>query len=135
MSVNRKSVLCDTGIISDSIAEDGRVRFVVNEIIKPENVFINSVVLIELNRWLSLYKNLEKENRKAFLEYINNLEIIRINEKASKKAEEISKKDNSLDAADILIGATAIVNNVPIYTNNIKHFERMVNFGLKLFKT
>ena len=30
-----------------------------------------------------------------------------------------------IDLADILIGATAVTNNIPIATFNVKHFERI----------
>lgn len=42
------------------------------------------------------------------------------------------KKNQIIDLADILIGATAITHNIPVSTLNIKHFARIA--GLTLMK-
>lgn len=40
---------------------------------------------------------------------------------------ELLKRNKMIDLADILIGATAIANEIPIATLNVKHFERITN--------
>ena len=36
-----------------------------------------------------------------------------------------------IDERDLLVGATAIANNIPLYTLNRKHYDRLIKFGLK----
>jgi len=42
---------------------------------------------------------------------------------------DLLKKNTMVDLADILIGATAIANEISIATLNIKHFERIPNLN------
>ena len=39
-----------------------------------------------------------------------------------------------IDDRDLLIGALCIENKMPLWTFNIKHFERLTRFGLKILK-
>ncbi|ADT85057.1 hypothetical protein TERMP_02083 [Thermococcus barophilus MP] len=39
-----------------------------------------------------------------------------------------------IEDADLLIAATAIAKGYTLWTRNIKHFERLEKFGLRLFK-
>ena len=64
--------------------------------------------------------------------------IIDLDNKVIVKATEIwrklRKKGQIIDDRDLLIGATAIVYDLYLYTGNIKHFERLKRFGLKFYK-
>jgi tRNA(fMet)-specific endonuclease VapC len=48
-----------------------------------------------------------------------------ISKKAAKIFQDLKKRNKIIDFRDILIGATAITNNLPVVTHNIKHFERI----------
>lgn len=72
-------------------------------------------------------------NRKSHFDYwellSENLNVIPLDKDCSKSAIKIYldllKMNKMIDLADILIGATAITNNIPIATLNVKHFERI----------
>ena len=42
------------------------------------------------------------------------------------------KQGKMLEPRDILIGATAIVLGIPLWTENIEDFKRLERYGLKL---
>ena len=46
---------------------------------------------------------------------------------AVKIYEDLRKKNQMIGLADLVIAATAIANNLPIATNNFKHFARIEN--------
>ena len=123
-------IICDTGIISDFFEGKTKIVQKISEI-GANNIVITPVIRIELIRWLSLYK-VDKSKRTKILKIIKKLPLLHINEGISKIAVDISDKDNTLDAPDILIGATAIYHKIPVYTLNEKHFERISD--IKLYK-
>jgi tRNA(fMet)-specific endonuclease VapC len=64
----------------------------------------------------------------------NNIEVLSLSEKVARKAAEIyhqlRQSNQMIEFRDIFIGATCIVNDLPIKTLNGKHFSR-IN-GLKI---
>lgn len=47
---------------------------------------------------------------------------------------ELRGLDVSLDDRDLLIGATAIANGVPLLTRNVRHYDRLRRYGLKFWR-
>ena len=115
-------VICDTNIISKYL--EG-VPLVVKKInaIGTDNVAITPVILIELNKWLSVFKGIDKPTRQKYKKKFDTIKMLHLNKSISELSIEISKKDNSLEPADILIGATGAYYDVPVYTHNVKHFK------------
>lgn len=66
-------------------------------------------------------KNVAREELEILL---SGMEILPINIEISKKAGEIRAKCG-VDLFDAIIAATAIINNFPLSTKNIKHFEKI----------
>ncbi len=122
--------ICDSGILRRYIGGDPKYVTMVDKI-GSSNIVITPVIRIELHRWLSLYKGLTIKQRNLFRKIIEAFPLLYITENVSKIAIEISDKDNSLDAPDILIGATAIYHKIPLLTANKKHFKRMKK-GIKI---
>ncbi len=127
-----KFVICDTNIISSYVRPDDKYKEIKETVNKIgiENVVITPVIYIELMRWLSIYKGISKVERTKYKVFFENLNVIHLNKEISKIAVEISSKDNSMEAPDILIGATAVYNKIPLYTKNIKHFKRISKIKL-----
>ena len=77
-------------------------------------------------------------NRKSHFEYwktlSNHLNVIPFDKACSITAidiyNDLLKYNKLIDLADILIGATALTNNMAIATLNIKHFERIKDLPL-----
>lgn len=122
-------LICDTNIISEYLRGNEQI---IEEIEKIgfENIAITPVIYIELLRWLSCYKGLSKEERKDYKDFFLGLKVIHLNEGISVLSVGISEKINSLEPADVLIGATAIYNDLPLFTLNKKHFLPMENLEL-----
>lgn len=117
-------VVCDTNIISEYLrGNENIVREI--EQIGIENVVITPIIYMELLRWLSIYKGFTKEQRKIYKEFFSDLKILHINEGVSVLAIGISEDINSLEPADVLIGASAIFYDLPLYTLNKKHFSQI----------
>ena len=53
---------------------------------------------------------------------------------ASRVWNELSRRGLLLDERDLLIGAICIERNLPLWTMNLKHFERLKEYGLILFQ-
>lgn len=115
-------VICDTNIISSYLQGNPKIIKKVNEI-GLENVYITPVIYIELIRWLSVYMGLTPQLRKSYKNFFNNLKVSHLTREISALAMDISVKVDSLDAPDILIGATAVHYKIPVFTENIKHFS------------
>lgn len=124
-------VICDTNIISKFL--EGVPSVVKNiEAIGTDNIAITPVILIELNKWLSAFKGIDKPTRLKYKKKFDTLKMLHLNKGISELSIEISKKDNSLEPADILIGATGVYYEVPVYTHNLKHFKLIK--GITLYK-
>lgn len=73
--------------------------------------------------------------RKTFREW--NTRILYINEEISAKAMFYIERNflsHSLHLADALIGATAAVNGLPLFTGNDKHYKMIKEVDLKIFR-
>lgn len=71
-----------------------------------------------------------KEKDKDFVNTLfNEIEIITFDKTAAKKASKLYKElkllNKLIDFRDLFIAATAIVNDMPLATLNIKHFDRI----------
>ena len=97
-----------------------------------DKVAITPIIFIELYRWLSLYKGIDKNQRLKYKKFINSLNILYLNEDISRLAMDVIIQHDSLEPADILIGTTGVYYDVPIYTRNLKHFKLIK--GISLFQ-
>lgn len=95
--------------------------------IGPEHCFISEMTLGEL-LYGAQCSDKPSENLKAvyvFCEYVTVLSISGIwNEFAIQKAF-LRKKGQLIEDADIMIGVTAIINNMVMVTENVKHLGRL----------
>lgn len=97
------------------------------------NCFISEISLAEL-----LY-GAEKSNRPeyhnnliaTFLQKIQVLPIFGTLDIYAKEKARLEKAGTRLDDFDLLIGATAIGNDLTLVTNNTAHFKRMDNINLE----
>ena len=94
-----------------------------------ENCFISEITLAELKFGVENSER-KKENKKALQIFLTGINIIPIYNAldiyASEKAR-LRKKGNIVDEFDLLIGATAVANNMILVTNNLKHFKKIKN--------
>jgi putative PIN domain protein len=125
-------VICDTNIIGKYLFKDPLVLRQINLLGGMKNIYITPIVYIEIIHWLSSYQKFTREDRKEIKKFLDDLKMLHLNKGISELSIEISKKDNSLDMPDILIGATGVYYDLPVYTHNLKHFKLIK--GITLYK-
>ena len=97
------------------------------EKVETENCFVSEITIAELKFGVENSEHQEK-NRKTIDEFVNKFTIIPIFSSLDIYAKEkarLKKKGKPLDDFDLLIGATAISNNLTLVTKNISDFERI----------
>ena len=97
------------------------------EKVETENCFVSEITIAELKFGVENSDHQEK-NRKTIDEFVNKFTIIPIFSSLDIYAKEkarLRKKGKPLDDFDLLIGATAISNNLTLVTKNISDFERI----------
>jgi len=126
-----RGVILDTDVLIELIKEKRLSQII--EFIDPH---ISFITLYEYLRGLKyLNKGLKKEKEKIeeslTILWINNEILIKMSEIWFK----LRKKGATIDERDLLIGTTAITYNLPLWTLNKKHFARLEEYGLKLYKS
>lgn len=92
-----------------------------------ENCFVSEITIAELRFGAENSENLEK-NRKTVDEFVSKFTIIPIFNSLDVYAKEkarLRKKGIPLDDFDLLIGSTAISNNLTLVTRNVSDFQRL----------
>jgi len=120
-------VLCDTNIFisafnkrTDAIVKMQEIGF--------ENIVISSITAMELYRGMN--NKSELNQMKKYLKYYD---LIQISKEISEKAVELIHNfhlSNNLQIPDAIIGATAIVYEIQLFTYNIKDFIFMPKIEL-----
>lgn len=113
--------LIDTNVIShlfaDRLPENGK-EFV-STIINTD--FIISVV-VEIE---ALTYHDTPEKMPLIEEFVNLATVLQLDSVITKKAIEIRRKQRKLKLGDAIIGATAIIHNLIVITNNVKDFANI----------
>ncbi len=81
------------------------------------------------------YKASNSEKRIKELEnFLESIKIFKFTldsaKEAGKQRAELEKSGQVIDMRDIFIGSIALIKNVPIKTNNIKHFKRIEGLNI-----
>ncbi|MFH0775898.1 MAG: type II toxin-antitoxin system VapC family toxin [bacterium] len=123
-----KKSIFDTNILTAFLKDNSRV---VNKVAKYldeyDKLTISVITYYEILRGLKEIKS--KKKLKLFYEMAEKAEIIilavEIMDKASDVYLELKKKGELIEDADILVAASAIVNNLILITDNERHFRRI----------
>lgn len=92
-----------------------------------DNLYISEITVAEL-RYGAEKSNFPDKNRKVIqklssqfkqIPIFNSLDIF------AKEKARLKKEGKPIDDFDLLIGATAIANDMTLVTNNVKHFDRL----------
>ncbi|MCK4390855.1 MAG: type II toxin-antitoxin system VapC family toxin [Desulfobacterales bacterium] len=123
-----KRCTLDTNIITAFLKRDLRVASRVSDYLEYfDRLTINIISYYEILRGLKDLGNDEK--LKKFEEFVQENELVSIRKETVVKAAEIyaylKKQGNLIEDADILMASIAIVEDLVLITNNIKHFERI----------
>ncbi len=112
-------VLCDTNILIEFYKNNQKIVAALRDI-GAENIAISAVTAGEL-----LFGALNKKEVQTIKRDIEHLILMHINDLISEKYIELMlqySKSHGLAIPDALIAATALVNNVSLYTLNRKDF-------------
>ncbi len=111
--------LIDTDILIKIYRGDKEKRIIIEPI--QDNLAICIITVMEL-----LAGATSNRNKYEILKTSKAYEVIEVTEAICKLAFNLSKKycvEHEVGVADVLIAATAIKNRLPLYTDNIRHFE------------
>ncbi|AET34047.1 type II toxin-antitoxin system VapC family toxin [Pyrobaculum ferrireducens] len=115
-------VLVDTDVVIEYIK--GRLEL-------GDGVFyISEITLYELLRGFADVEKSKKLLEDIFVVVWNDNAIL---QKAAEIYRELKSRGVTISDADIIIAATAIVKNIPLWTRNVKHFAPLKEYGLKLY--
>ncbi|KAF0235823.1 MAG: putative nucleic acid-binding protein contains PIN [Prolixibacteraceae bacterium] len=98
-----------------------------------DNLYISEITVAEL-KFGAAKSDHPIKNKIVIEELISKFNQIPIYKSLDIFAEEkarLQKKGNIVDDFDLLIGATAVVNNMILVTNNEKHFKRLKGIQLE----
>lgn len=120
-------ILCDTNVFIHVFNENPAVIEQL-KIIGLDKIALSAITLMELYQGMGNKAELARM-KKAMRYY----EVVQIDNNISEMAIELIEKFNlshGLQIPDAIIGATAIVYEIPLYTYNIKDFKFMPNIKL-----
>ena len=126
--MEKKLVLCDTNIIIEFYKGNKLIIEKLKEI-GQEQIAISFVTASEL-----VYGALNKRELKKINKDIDNLNVLNINDSICNTCLDLMNSyslSNNLTLPDALIAATAMVNNIELFSLNIKDFRYIK--GLKLY--
>ena len=120
-------ILCDTNIFisafnkrQDTIDKMQMIGF--------ENIVISAITVMELYRGMS-----NKTELSQMRKYLKFYDFIHVSKQVSEKAVELICNfhlSHNLQIPDAIIGATALVYEIPLFTYNTKDFKFMPNIVL-----
>ncbi len=98
-----------------------------------ENCFISEITVAEL-KFGAENSSIPTKNRETIDKFLSNFTILPIITSLDIYAKEktrLRKKGKPLDDFDLLIGATAVSNNLILVTKNISDFDRLENIKIE----
>ncbi len=120
-------VLCDTNILIHAF-NGNQLTINQMEAIGYDNILLSSITVMELLQGMTNKTELLQMKKK-----IKYYDVIQFDERVSEKSIELIEKyklSHHLQIPDAIIGATAIVNQIKLYTYNVKDFVFMPNLHL-----
>jgi Predicted nucleic acid-binding protein, contains PIN domain len=120
-------ILCDTNVFIHAF-NGNETAIEQLKIIGLERIAMSAITLMELYQGMGNKVELGQMKKK-----LNYYDIVHVDSSISKIAIELIENFNlshGLQIPDAIIGATAVVYNIPLYTYNIKDFNFMPNINI-----
>ncbi len=127
------SIVLDTDVLVDIIREKPEINKWVKE---NEDKYVFATTIINIfELYAGAYKDVNKEKKLIIVENLKErLKIldfdIRVAQLAGKIRVSLEDEGNPIEIRDLFIGSIVLLNNLPIKTNNKKHFSKID--GLKV---
>lgn len=124
-----KSVCLDTDVLIDHLRGDERATRKIEEL-EDAGSLLSTTTINAFELYYGAQKTGKREeNVDAVRRLLSRLLVFDFGERAAERAGEIAaqlEEDGlTIGFRDVLIGATAIINNSEFLTKNIRHFERI----------
>ena len=105
---------------------DERAKQLLLELESQGDIYITSISIFEITYTT---KGLSKKKERALLDLLNTLKVLQLDKRSALLASDIGtklvKNGQMLHPMDLMIGAIALRNRMPLVTNNKKHFSRI----------
>ncbi len=127
------SYTLDTDIVIEVLKGTETVVERMNALPIETSICITGLTVYELYK--GVFSIGEKRREQDVKEFIENVEILQLDEDIERKAGEIyadlRKKGELISDADILIAAIVLANDSVLVTNNTDHFKRIKNLKIE----
>ena len=95
------------------------------------DIFITSISIFEITY---ITKEISKKKERSLMNLIGTLKVFPLEKNsallASKIGRKLAKEGKMVHPMDLMIGSIALQNKMPLVTNNVKHFSRII--GLEI---
>jgi len=122
--MENKIVLVDTSILIDYFRKTEKSNTVLLKLFRQGYDFSTSAITE-----YEIYSGANASQLNFRNDILNNIPVIPFDQSAVKTAVQINQalkqKSKQIDIADLFTAATAVSNNLPIATLNVKHFKRV----------
>lgn len=128
---NKKGYLLDTNICISMLKDKYGVREAILKA-KPENCYVSEITLGELY-YGAAFSNNREERLKDVAFVADHFKIIPVSETLPMFGDvkaDLRRQGKLIDDFDILIGCAAVLNNLVMVTDNVKHLGRLP--GIKI---
>lgn len=130
--MRNKGYLLDTNICIAMLKNKHGIRETIMKV-NPENCYVSEITLGELY-YGAAFSNNKEERLKDVVFVIDNFKVIPVSETLPMFGDikaELRREGNLIDDFDILIGCAAILNNLVMVTDNVKHLGRLPDIEIE----
>lgn len=129
-------MILDTSFLVDVLRGEETVQDAVRSIDEGGTAQVSPVTVMELWEEIHLVDSSDRE-RGVVKNLLGDVRELPFDRECATTAGEINatlrQNDAPIDDADVMIAATALVNDVPVVTDNLDHFERIDGLEIRTY--
>ncbi|MBD2363774.1 type II toxin-antitoxin system VapC family toxin [Anabaena minutissima FACHB-250] len=130
--------LLDTCVISDVVkGEENTLKRI--KLISPTEIFVSSLTVMEVKYGLAINPQRAVKIQSIIEILLSSITILPFDAKEAKQAAHIRSflklAGLPIGAYDVLIAATAVINNHIMVTSNVREFQRVPNLQIENWRT
>lgn len=130
--------LLDTCVISDFVkGEENTLQRI--KLISPAEIFVSSLTVMEVKYGLAINPQRAVKIQSIIATLLNAITILPFDSKEAEQAAQIrsflKQAGSPIGAYDVLIAATAVINNHIVVTSNVREFQRVPNLQIENWRS